>query len=93
MAGANLRVNRLLSFLFYKITLICSRQKESPLTWMRQIDIYHDSAAELVAFRSLSGASSAIETDVSDLANSALRSRLGTLSGDHEDLRPLITEL
>lgn len=60
---------------------------------MRQIDIYHDSAAELVAFRSLSGASSAIETDVSDLANSALRSRLGTLSGDHEDLPSLITEL
>ncbi|KAL2279700.1 hypothetical protein FJTKL_13242 [Diaporthe vaccinii] len=60
---------------------------------MRQIDIYHDSAAELVAFRGLSGASSAIETDVSDLANSALRSRLGTLSGDHEDLPPLITEL
>lgn len=60
---------------------------------MREIDIYHDSAAELVSFRSLSGASSAIERDVSDLANSALRSRLGTLSGDHEDLPPLITEL
>ncbi|KAI3325688.1 hypothetical protein HD806DRAFT_552948 [Xylariaceae sp. AK1471] len=60
---------------------------------MREIDIYDGSGVDLVAFRSLSGSSSAVDAEVSNLANSALRSRLGTLSREHEDLPPLITEL
>ncbi|KAI0471225.1 hypothetical protein F4859DRAFT_522487 [Xylaria cf. heliscus] len=60
---------------------------------IKEIDIYDGSAGELVAFRGASGRSSAIDTEVANLANSALRGRFGTLSQEHEDLPPLITEL
>ncbi|KAF3064957.1 tRNA3(Ser)-specific nuclease WapA [Daldinia childiae] len=60
---------------------------------MKDIDIYDSSGVDLVGFKSLSGSSSAVDAEVSTLASSALRSRLGTLSQEHEDLPPLITEL
>lgn len=60
---------------------------------MSDIDVYYDSAADLVTFRSSSGTSSALEADVSNLANSSVRSRLGTLREEHEDFPVLITEL
>ncbi|KAI1641844.1 uncharacterized protein F4817DRAFT_29730 [Daldinia loculata] len=60
---------------------------------MKSISIYDSSGVDLVGFKSLSGSSSAVDAEVSTLASSALKSRLGTLSQEHEDLPPFITEL
>lgn len=57
---------------------------------MSEINIY-DSSVTGLSFRYLSGHSSGVDADVSQLASLGVRSRFGTLSQEYEDLPPFLT--